>query len=77
MDHEAFTAILGNIGVFSTYDKSIMGSGDLLKLETWIDASHVVHEDMRGHTVGCMSCGVVIIQYNVSKQKLNIKSTME
>ena len=32
-------------------DKRIMGSNNLLKLETWVDASHAVHEDMRGHTV--------------------------
>ena len=30
-------------------EKRIMGSGNLFKLETWIDALHAVHEDKRGH----------------------------
>ena len=58
-------------------DKRIMGSDDLLKLETCVDASYVVHEDMRGHTGGCMSCGFGIIHGKESKQKLNTKSTTE
>ena len=31
-------------------DKKIMGSDNLLKLETWVDALHTMHEDRRGHT---------------------------
>ena len=54
-----------------------MGSDDLLKLKTWVDASHAVHEDMRGHTGVCMSFGVGIIHGKASKQKLNTKSTTE
>ena len=34
-----------------------MGMDDKLKLETWIDASHEVHQDMKGVTGGCMSKG--------------------
>ena len=48
-------------------DKRVMGSGGLLKLETWVDASHAVHEEMRGHTLGCMSCVVGIIHGKASK----------
>ena len=102
MDNEAFTARLGNSGVFSMYkgalpnrvslvklrrvlnylksikdDRRIMGSGNLLKLDTWVDAFHAVHENIRGHTGGCMSCGVGIIHGKASKQKLNKKSTTE
>ena len=58
-------------------DKRIMGSENLLKLDTWVDASHAVHEDMRGDTGGCMFCGVIIIHGKASKQKLNKKSTTE
>ena len=54
-----------------------MGSGDLLQLETWVNASYAVHEDIRGHTAGCMSCGVDIIHSKASKQKLNTKITTE
>ena len=57
-------------------DKRIMGSDDLLRLETWIDASNVVHEDMKGKKVGCMSCGVGIIHSKASKHKFNTKSTI-
>ena len=38
---------------------------------------HVVHEDMKGNTGGCMSYGVGIIHGKASKQKLNKKSTTE
>ena len=54
-----------------------MGSNILLKLETWIYASHAVHEVMRGHTGGCGPCGVGIIHSKASKQKLNTKSATE
>ena len=54
-----------------------MGSDDLLKLETWVDASYAVHEDIRGHTGGFLSCVVGIIHSKESKQKLNTKSTTE
>ena len=40
-------------------DKRIVGFNDLLKLDTWIDASHAVHDGMSGHTGGCTSCGVL------------------
>jgi hypothetical protein len=38
-------------------DRRIMGADDILKLETWIDASYATHENMRGHTGGAMSFG--------------------
>ena len=43
------------------YDKRIMGSNNLLKLDTLIDISNAVHEDTRAHTGGCMHSGVGII----------------
>ena len=58
-------------------DKRIMGYSNLLQLDTWVYVSHAVHDDMRGHTEGCMSYVVGIIQCKVSKKKLNTKSTME
>ena len=54
-----------------------MGSHDLLKLETGVYAAHTGHEDTRGRTGGCMSCGVDIIQGRASTQKLNTQSTTE
>ena len=58
-------------------DKRIMESIDLLKIEKWVDAPHTVHEDTRGHTGGCMPCGVVTIHGKASKYKLNTKRTTE
>ena len=55
-------------------DRWIMGSKYLLKLDTWVDLSHTVHEDIRGHTGGCMSCGVGIIHGKAPKKKLNTKN---
>jgi len=49
----------------------------MLKLETWIDASHAVHEDMKGVTGGCMSMGWGVLHAKSSKQKINTKSTCE
>ena len=54
-----------------------MGSNNLLKLETWVDASHAVNEDMRGHIGGCISYGVGIVHGKTSKNKLNTKITTE
>ena len=48
-------------------DRWIMRSKYLLKLDTWVDLSHTVHEDIRGHTGGCMSCGVGIIHGKAPK----------
>ena len=53
---------------------SLDGSGTL---RTWVDASHAVHEDMRGQTGGAMSGGSGLIHHKTSKQKLNTKSSTE
>jgi len=54
-----------------------MGMDDMLKLETWIDASHAVHEDMKGVTGGCTSMGWGVLHAKASKQNINTKSTCE
>jgi len=54
-----------------------MGTDDMLKLETCIDASHAVHEDMKGVTGSCMSMGWGVLHAKASKQKINTKSTCE
>lgn len=54
-----------------------MGTDDMLKLETWIDALHAMHGDMKGVTRGCMSMGWGVVHAKASKQKLNTKSTCE
>jgi len=58
-------------------DRRIMGTDDILKLETWIDASHAVHEDMKGVTGSCMSIGWGVIHDKASKQKINTRNSCE
>ena len=46
-------------------------------MHTWVDASHTVHPDMKGHTGGVMSYELCIINTPSFKQKLNTKSSTE
>ena len=50
-----------------------MGSKYFLILETLIDASHAVHENMRGNTGKCMKLGVGMIHAQSSKQLIDTK----
>ena len=54
-----------------------MGSDHLIKLDTWINTLYAVNENMRGHTVGYLSCGVGIIHGKASNRKLSTKITTE
>ena len=58
-------------------DRRIMGGDDILKLETWVDASYAIHDNMRGHTGGAMSFGWGVVHEKAAKQKLNTKSSTE
>ena len=40
------------------YDWIIIGSDNLLKLETWVDAHNAGHYCIKGNTEGCIYCGV-------------------
>ena len=42
----------------SIKDHRVIGADSLRDLHVWVDASHAVHENMRGHTGGTMSMGV-------------------
>ena len=44
---------------------------------SWVDASHAVHEDMKGHTGGTTSFGAGVINTKSTKQKLNTLSSTE
>ena len=61
----------------SINDKRIIGADSLRDLHVWIDASHAIHENMRGHTGGTMSMGRRTLHSKLSKQKLNTRSTTE
>ncbi len=54
-----------------------MGADNILKLETFIDASYATHNNMQGHTGGAMSFGWGVIHEKASKQKINTKSSTE
>lgn len=58
-------------------DPRIIGVYSLKKLFSWIDASHAVHDDMKGHTGAASSFGIGVIGTKSTKQKLNTKSSTE
>ena len=58
-------------------DTRIIGADDLLKMGTWVDASHAVHADMKSHTGGVVSFGTGAAMSKSRKQKLNTRSSTE
>ena len=58
-------------------DLRIIGANNLNQLYTFIDGSHAVHTNMRGHTGGTLSMGKGVIHAKASKQKINTKSSTE
>jgi hypothetical protein len=58
-------------------DKRILGADSLDTLYTWVDASHAVHTNMRGHTGGIISMGTGMLHCKSSTQKINTRSTTE
>ena len=58
-------------------DKRILGADGLDTLYTWVDASHAVHMNMRGHTGGIISMGKGMLHCKASGQKINTRSTTE
>ena len=54
-----------------------LGTDDIRKMKTWVDASHAVHKDMRSHTGGVVSFGRGAAMSKSSKHKLNAKSSTE
>ena len=55
----------------------IIGAGGLDILQTYVDVSYAVHNDMKSHTGGLMTMGLGIIQGKATTQKLNTKSSTE
>ena len=50
---------------------------DMSIIKTWIDASYVVHADMRSHTGANIIMGKGTLYARSTKQKLNMKSSTE
>ena len=55
----------------------IIGTNGMDVLQTYVDASYAIHEDMKGHTGGLMTLGKGIIQGHATKQTLSTKSSTE
>ena len=55
----------------------IIGANGLELMDKYVDASYVVHQDMRGHTGDILTLERGIIQGKASKQKLNTKRSTE
>ena len=61
-----------------TLDNCItLGADDITVMQTWVDASNAVHNDMKSHISGTVSFGRESIMSKSSKQKLNTKSSTE
>ena len=55
----------------------IIGADSLFIVQSWADASYVVHIDMKGHTRGVTCFGYWVTHTKCSKQKINAKSSTE
>jgi hypothetical protein len=55
----------------------ILGAENITTIQTWVDASYAVHEDMKSHTGGTISFGRGALLRKSTKQKLNTKSSTE
>ena len=58
-------------------DKRIIGASDLSTIFMWIDAAYAVNADMKSQTGGAMAMGIGVLHGKCSKQKLNVKSSIE
>ena len=58
-------------------DKLVLSMDGTIFMTTWVDASYVMHDDMRGYICGCITLGAEMIHCKSSKQKLNNKSLTE
>jgi hypothetical protein len=56
-------------------DYATIGADLLSKIQTWVDASYGVHDDLKSHTGGLVSLGRGVVMGKSSKQKLNTKSS--
>ena len=55
----------------------VLSADDSREIQWWVDASHAVHPDMRGHTGGTMTLGGGSIYSTSTKQKLVSQSLTE
>jgi hypothetical protein len=53
----------------------VLGAKDILQLHAYIDASHAVHHDAKGHTGLAITLGIGVVACKSTKQKLVAKSS--
>ena len=58
-------------------DNRVIGAENMYEVLNYMDASYATHDDMRGHTGGCMTFSWGLIHAKFSKQKLNTKISTE
>jgi len=75
-DWEKLKRVLQYVGA-TIDDELTIGADSMSVLQTWVDASYGVHDDMCSHTGGLMSFGRGAVSSQSSKQKLNTKSSTE
>ena len=51
----------------------VIGADNIYEVLNYVDASYATHEDMIGHTGGCMTFGWGLIHEKLSKHNLNTK----
>ena len=56
-------------------DERIIEANNLQEMQPYVDLSHVVHMDMRGHTGGVSTFGMGVLLAKLSKQKINLISS--
>ena len=56
-------------------DVRTIGADDLGHKYTFIDSAHAVHDNMRGHTGGCITFGTGVVDQKSSKKKMNTRSS--
>eukprot|EP00957_Ditylum_brightwellii_P085751 6523771-Ditylum_brightwellii.AAC.1 len=52
-------------------------ANDYNQITWWVDATFIVHQDMQSHTSGTMIVGKGFLFSTSTKQKMNMKSSME
>ena len=55
----------------------MVGADELRHMQTFIDSSHAVHDDMMVHAGGLITFGTGVVCIKTGKQKMNSRSSTE
>ena len=56
-------------------NKRIIGSNYLQKIQNYVDSSHALNMETRGHTGGVGNFGIGVLMAKLSKQKIDSRSS--